>query len=521
MPGGCAESLDPLLHAAFGALGAGSGSSGPPALFLALFGGLGLLLLGRRLGLGVLPAACAGLVLGLSSPLSGPAGVPTALLPWALLGLERSSGPRRLVGLAIAAGASGLSLFLGPPGPAWAGLLAAGAWALAGAGWNAGPALPGLCALGAGALLALAAGEPAVDPAGAAGPSGALDLPALAAVLIASGAIQLWGRGIRWMRLDPWLPALIVGGLVLVLWRRGLEAGASELLLPGARGPRAGLALPVAALGLSIAGLVGGRAAFGARASIQGLAWCSVLLAIAAPGVAGLWRQLALIGAIDPRAAAGPAAVFLALVTGGALAWPRARARAAAEAVVIVLAGASLAALPLRPVHASGDPPDEVAHFELDPRGALGGDARALVRGSVLAALPAERVELRLARLDASSGRVHEWRRFEAPLGEVHLEDGHERRSFALFLPGGEDLGRGSWLVELAFWSSARAEAGPELLGSRSLGTLELPPSRVWLVLALAQSGLALALLRATSAPPALVALAILLSGLFGAASRS
>lgn len=417
--------------------------------------GLGAYLLARALGLARLPAAFSGVAFALSGYvllwLNFSLGHVTPLLPWVLYGLEGLRGERPLRAAAGTSLALAAAILGGHPETAFYVGAVAGVFALALLFEDRRAGALGLIALGLGTATAAASiltfveylelsGAKAIRDALLA-PSG-VDLFALGAVLVALG-LAAWFARLTQAAAEPARLgrdaavaavglALGLGGMALLIRRRGLGEGAPLLLVPdlyGAPGMAGGYRgggtyvesasawIALAALGLALAAALSARGVLRRRRVVIACGLAALLLALELPGVLDLYRHAPLVGLGATERFASVSALMLALLAGEALqAAPRA-ARLAAALTLAVLGGGALwreAPVPLPPELIPVVQEDELFGLVVAPAAELTAESL-MLEGWLHPELPITRGSLTVQRLDGA-GRPDPGACFSAPL---------------------------------------------------------------------------------------------------------
>ncbi|MCC6408286.1 MAG: hypothetical protein IT453_14070 [Planctomycetes bacterium] len=377
---------------------------------------LGAYLLARELGLSIGAAAVAGATFAGSGFvalwLNFSLGHVAFLLPWLLLALERTRGPRP----GLAAAASGLVLALaiygGHPETAFYVGATAGLWALALFAESPRAGRFALLGLALGPLLAAPSLVPFVEylrlsgakVARAALSAGSFDAVALALLVAAvwvvtrfrrSRAIEnesehasscgvfAWEAPVRWGSVAALV--MFLTALAILLARHELEPSTRLLWWPDAFGApgrggwrgdghyieQASAWVPLAALALALAAVFSPRAALAGGARRLGLAavigFVALGLALRLPGLADAYRYLPVVGMGATVRLASISALFLGLLAAHALERSSRAARIAAAGVVACFAVLGLWSTPFERPRIAIDPDDELVHFDARP----------------------------------------------------------------------------------------------------------------------------------------------------------
>lgn len=382
---------------------------------------VGAYLLARELGVGRGPAALAAATFASSGFatlwLNFSLGHVTCFLPWLLLALERTRGPRPARAAAAAACVLALAIYGGHPETAFYVGAAAGLFALALAVESRRAGTFAFAGLGLGVVLALPSLVPFVEYLRLSGATVARqaleptepDWLALALLVFtvlvclrfrrsrsivneserpaACGTFG-WEAPVRWASVAT--VVLFLVAFALVLSRRELTPATRLLWWPDAFGApgrggwrgdghyveEASAWLPLGALGLALAAVLSPRAHGGLRrvAWIGGMGFLALALALRLPGLVDAYRWLPWIGMGATVRAASVSALFLGLLAAHALEHATRAARVAAAALVTCFAAFALYSAP---IHAPGgalglanlpsDPDDELVHFDARP----------------------------------------------------------------------------------------------------------------------------------------------------------
>ncbi|MCK6449185.1 MAG: YfhO family protein [Planctomycetes bacterium] len=482
---------------------------------------VGAYLLARELGLGRGPSALAAATFASSGFatlwLNFSLGHVTCFLPWTLLALERTRGPRPARAAAAAAGVLALAIYGGHPETAFYVGAAAGLFALAIALEARRAGFYAFLGLGLGVVLALPSLAPFVEYLRLSGATVARraleptepDWLALALLVFtvlvcvrfrrsraignesecpsACGTFS-WEAPVRWASVAT--VVLFLVAFALVLSRRELTPATRLLWWPDAFGApgrggwrgdghyveEASAWLPLGALGLALAAVLSPRAHGGLRRVVwvASLGFLALALALRLPGLVDAYRWLPWIGMGATVRAAGVSALFLGLLAGHALEHSTRAARIAAGALVACFAAFALYSTAVHaPLgHATArpsDPDDELVHFDArPPERASGGklELEGWLDASIAAAgLAGARVAVE--RLDAS-GLALESSRIEAPvdLGGKPWTDGRglgapaDATFFRAPFLDVQYLARGAWRFTLELLDAEGAVLG-------------------------------------------------------------
>ncbi len=457
----------------------------------------------------------------------------TSYLPWCLFALEGLRGPRPGRAFFAASVLFAAAIYGGHPETAFNLGLTCGLWSLALARHRLQTGLAALGALACGTLLAAPLLVPFVEylrnsgalvaRQGLAGPTEP-DWLALGLCLLVVGVLWRWRElastdGDRW-NLRAWGAGGLIGLCIALLFARAGALGAAAaggstsarlFLWPEALGNAATyrgagqylevaspwIAAPIALLALA-ACFSAAKPAMARRGLCIALGIVALLLALGAPGVSDLYRQLPLIGLAAPVRFSLVSALCLSLLAGEALERAPKIARTAAVSSIAVLALFALCQTRLGPLDESlrkFDPNDGVVEFSARPGRELG--AESAVRGWVHPGLAFATAELSVERVPAAlpidAPRSIPVELSQAPLGadRASVEGATHFRASRLWL---EHLPEGHWRFRLRLLDEQGALIGDRVVATSSLERRLAPAASsavYWLCAALFVLGLA------------------------------
>lgn len=479
--------------------------------------GLGAYLLARTLGLGREGAALAAVTFGGSGFvvlwLNHSLGHVAPLLPWVLLGVERSRSARGFVGCALALA---LAIYGGHPETAFYVGAAAGVWSLALLRSDRAHGLRALGALACGTGLAAPLLVPFVEYLALSGARlaravvvpPALDLVALGALVVALA----WARDLRGALEDApgrrarlarslVLFALLVGLASSVAWPTSLallvqpDLYGTPAQVGGWRGTGSFLEtacawVPAASVALALAALVmpTSSARLRRRGVLLALTLVALALALRLPGLDALHARLPGLGASAPVRLAVVSALGLGLLAGEAL--ERAPRAACSAAALFVGLGALAAAFA---------PRAEAPHASVasDPADGVVGVVRPLPARLAAGEIPLE-VWLHPGLPEGGVGVAFEraqadgsWRAASDEAWPLVRDDGvvgddapAGARGYTLAGLDARSLEEGTWRVSLVLEGPDGARLGDRAIGALRVAREPRPSVAMWLFVA-------------------------------------
>lgn len=390
--------------------------------------GLGAYLLARRLGLGASGASLAAVGFGLSGYLvlwlNHSLGHVTPLLPWVLLGVEGTRGPRPVRAALGAALALLLAIAGGHPETAFYVGAAAGLWALAVLREERRAGLLAFAGLALGSLAAAPILLPFVEYLGRSGAQeiraasaarGSIEFGPVAAVALLVAGVLVARRGLvgaapRVGRLAAGLVAVVLGALLL----RGFGLPPTALLTllpdrfgrpgdgaggwvgPGSYTEEASSWLPAVVTLLACGALFAPAGPLRRRGLVLALGFGALALVLRVPGLLELKRTLPVVGLGATVRLAAVSALALSLLAGSALEGAPARARRAGLVLAALLAaivGWPAEAPPLASDVARGPESDAALTIVVAPEARLERTGTWL-EGWLAADVPVDRVQI-------------------------------------------------------------------------------------------------------------------------------